>query len=358
MLTKVEPADFPEPRYRYMCAKGLCTPKLVYHPDRLKYPMKRVGERGEGKWQRISWDEALDTIAGKLKDIPAKYGRESVAVLTAGGPFPSQWRHFLRPEVGQRPSGVPSSVPLGVTNAGQGCADRPVFGDRRADHYLMDHENPRMFVYWGCNIVETAAWRYHRFREAREKGAKMVVISPIFTPTAAKADEWIPIRPGTDAALALGMINIIMSEGLCDEAFLLEYTVGPFLVRGDNGLFLRDSTGKYMVWDTKTNKPQTYDTPKVAPALRGSYKVEGIECKTAFQLLAELVEQYPVERASEITEVPPDAIRRLALDYATLKPVISDRGFGLQRGFHGDLAHRAISTLAAVTGNINLKIPE
>ena len=79
VLTKVEPADFPEPEYRHACLKALCTPKLVYHPDRLKYPMKRVGERGEGKWQRISWEEALDTIAGKLTDIWERYDSEAVA---------------------------------------------------------------------------------------------------------------------------------------------------------------------------------------------------------------------------------------------------------------------------------------
>ena len=80
VLVKVEPADFPEREYRHICARGLATPKLVYHPDRLKYPQKRVGARGEGKWKRISWDEALDTIAGKLNDIKAKYGPEYVGL--------------------------------------------------------------------------------------------------------------------------------------------------------------------------------------------------------------------------------------------------------------------------------------
>jgi anaerobic selenocysteine-containing dehydrogenase len=176
---------------------------------------------------------------------------------------------------------------------------------------------------------------------------------------------YIPIRPGTDAALVLGMINVIVGEGLCDEAFTTKYTVGPFLVRSDNGLFLRegdiipgDSTNKYIVWDTKTNKPQPYDAPGVMPALRGSYTAKGIECKPAFQLLIELAKQYPLERTSEITEVAPDAIRSLALNYATRRPVVSDKGLGSQRTFHGHLSHRAITTLAAVTGNINIKRPQ
>ena len=82
LLTKVEPADFPEPRFRHICLRGLSTIKLVYHPDRLKYPMRRVGQRGEGRWQRISWDEALDTIASKFKEIGGKYGYESIALAT------------------------------------------------------------------------------------------------------------------------------------------------------------------------------------------------------------------------------------------------------------------------------------
>lgn len=220
-------------------------------------------------------------------------------------------------------------------------------------------------VFWGSNIVETWPVRYHHpTRPAKEKGAKMVAINPIFNPTAANSDEWLPIRHGTDTALALGMINMIISEGLQDEAFIIEHTVGPFLVRSDNGLFLRKKdlssveSGKYTVWDTKTNQPQPYDQSGVIPALKGSYRVDGVECKPAFELLAEMVKQYTLEKVSGITEITPDAIRRLALDYATLKPAVSERGIGLSRTYYGDLMFRAISTLAAITGNICLKKAE
>ena len=359
VLTKVEPADYPDPKYRYACRKALCSPKLVYHPDRLKYPLKRAGERGEGKWQRISWDEALDTIASRLKDIAARYGPESVAYLCGGFGVPTGARF-----IGRRFASVTGGTwvtEYGFMTAAQCCADVLNFGKNWSVPYLELHDDPRLCVLWGGNSVETFPQRYRqRTRPAREKGAKMVVINPLFNATAAKADEWIPIRPGTDAALALGMINVIMSEGLCDEAFITDHTVGPFLVRGDNGLFLREEnipSGKYIIWDTKTNKPQTYDTPGVAPALRGSYRVDGMECKPALQLLAELAEQYPLEKTAEITEVAPDVIRRLALDYANRRPVISEKGVGIQRQFYGDLTYRAITALAAITGNICLKKP-
>lgn len=363
VLTKVEPAEFPEPGYRFACRGSLCSPRVVYHPDRLKYPLKRTGKRGEGKWQRITWDEALDTIASRLKDIAAKYGPESVAYLNGGITLPAGGVF-----IGQRFASVSGATwvsPQACAMAAQICADTLSTGVRFSDPYHCDHENPGLFVYWGSNVVASFPMRYRRrVRPARERGAKVVVINPLFTATAAKADQWIPIRPGTDTALALGMINVVVSEGLCDEAFLIKHTVGPFLVRSDNGLFMRgelssgDSTGKYMVWDTKTNTPQAYDTPEAAPALRGSYRVDGIECKPAFQLLAELVEQYPLDKVSEITEIAPDVIRNLALDYTTLGPVVSERGMSLNRTFYGDLTYRAITTLAAVTGNLRLKRPE
>ncbi len=363
VLTKVEPADFPEPEYRYCCHKSLYTPKLVYHPDRLKYPLKRIGERGEGKWQRISWDEALDIISSKLKDIGERYGPESVAYLLNGGISLPCGGFFSGQRWASASGGTHVSL-VGIGDAALPCASMVSFGMPMMENYFTDFEEPGLYVTWGVNIVETSGYKYRRFREAKERGVRTVYIDPRFTPTAAKSDEWIPIRPGTDAALALGMINIILSEGLSDEPFLTEYTNGPFLVRCDNSLFLREKhtssgekTSKYMIWDTKTNKPQPYNATGVTPTLRGSYTIDGMECKPAFQLLAELVGQYSLERTSEITEVAPDAIRRLAIDYATRKPVITDKGMGGQRTFHGDLSHRAINTLAAVTGNISMIPP-
>lgn len=384
ILTKVEPADFPESKYRFACRRALATPKLVHHPDRLKYPMKRVGERGEGKWERITWDEALDTITSKFKDIAAKYGPESVAMLCGALGLPGGPRF-----IGRRFAnaiGATWVTEYAAMTAAQCCADLVNYGKRWSVPYLEDFEDPRMWVIWGGNSVETWPWKYRQsIMPAREKGARMVAINPLFTSTAAKADEWVPIRVGTDTALALGMVNIIVKEGLYDEAFLLNHTDAPFLVRDDNGLFMKDeqspaggandkhvagdtgfdvakkveytlgSSGKNIVWDTKTNKPQVFDAPGITPAMKGSYTVNGIKCRPVFQLLAEIVEQYPLEKTSEITEVSPEVIRKLAHDYATLKPVVSERGIGLQRQFHGDLTYRAITTLAAVTGNINLK---
>jgi molybdopterin-containing oxidoreductase family molybdopterin binding subunit len=198
----------------------------------------------------------------------------------------------------------------------------------------------------------------------KKEGCRLIVIDPRLTTTASRADEYIPIRPGTDGALALAMIHVVLEQGLQDEGFIVENTVGPLLVRSDNGLFLRESNliqdgseQRFMVFDKDTGRAQPWDTPGVTPALTGDYSIGGTECRPAYQLLADMVKEYSPEKVSEITDVPRQVIRRLATSYATQKPSCIYRGMGMQRSFYADLAWRAINTLAAITGNINLKRP-
>jgi len=354
VLTKVEPADMPNPKHRHICARGLASMKLVYHPDRLKYPMKRVGERGEGKWERISWDEALDTIAARLKEISDRYGSRSLLWATAGmGGLDMTYTSFAGLCKGTMASLV------GFGDAAGPCADMANFGTFWGEGHLADFEDPGMCVIWGSNIAETQPPTMLQVRNAREKGTRVVAIDPRFTASASKADVYIPIRPGTDSALALGMIHIILDEGLHDRRFITDHTVGPYLVNSQTGRFLKEkdvvpdgSDQRYMVWDRKTGTPCPHDSSEIDPALTGIYTVAGFECRPAFQLLADLAQTYSPTKVSEITEVPADTIRNLALDYARRKPVATYRGMGMQRTFHGDLTFRAINALAAVTGNL------
>jgi len=358
VLTKIEPADFPEPKYRHICARGLASMKLVYHPDRLKYPLKRVGERGEGKWQRISWDEALETIATRLKETRERYGSRSLMWATSGtGGLDMAYISFAGCCEGTFASLV------GFGDAAGPCGDTASFGALWGEGYLVNFEKPGLCVLWGSNPAETQPFGIRMIRDARERGARVVAIDPRFTASAAKADEYIPIRPGTDAALALGMIHVILEQDLHDRSFIIDNTVGPFLVNSQTGLFLRErdvvpsSSEKYMVWDTAADEARPYDAPGVVPALTGVYRVGSVECRPSFQLLVDLAARYPPEKASEVTEVPPDTIRSLALDYAQRRPVACYRGMGMQRTFHGDLAFRAINTLAAITGNLQPVAP-
>jgi len=356
VLVKIEPGDFPATSH--VCARGLSAAKLVYHPDRLKHPVKRLGARGEGKWQRISWEEALDTIALRLKEIGDRYGSSSLAWVATGV---AAFSNLATVGFAGACQGT-FILPAGFGDAAGPCADQACYGAPMwfGESYTMHFDHPAFCLMWGNNSAETEPFKWRRIRDAKERGARLVVIDPRFTTSACKADEYIPIRPGTDAALALGMMNVILDRGLHDTSFITDHTVGPLLVRSDNGLFLREKdigpgeSENYIVWDTRTKAPQSYGMPDVAPALTGIYTVKGVECKPALRLLAELAQEYPPDRASEITGVPADTITRLAVEYATTRPAASFRGMGCTRGsFHGDLSFRAINTLAAITGNIS-----
>ena len=302
--------------------------------------MKRMGERGEGKWQRISWDEALDTIATRIRGMSEKHGPTSMGWITNEG-------KILSGPIYQRLASTWGGTvvsTLGPGDAAGPCADITSYGAivcyAELGGYTANFKDPQMFFAWGSNLAEITVPYYRKMMSAKAQGAKIVVIDPRFTPTAAKADEYLPIRPGTDAALALGMINVVINRELYDESFVIQYTVGPLLVRSDNGLFLREkdidsgeSNGNYIVWDKKTNQFKKHDEQGTIPALKGSYTINGITCKPAFHLLAELAAQYPLETTSQITDLDPDAIEKLAVDYATRRPVACYRGWGLHALF-------------------------
>jgi len=360
VITRIVPADFPNRIDRGACSKGLATYQLVYHPDRLRYPLKRIGERGEGKWQRLSWEEALGSLSTKLQGIAQRYGSTSIAWgapdlpgLTGGG--------YSR--LASLTKGTWISW-WGFGDAAAPCADIATFGWLMGEGHLSLVRDPKFSIVWGYNPAVTSFPRMRRIMEDKKKGCQVVVIDPCFTATAARADEYMPIRPGTDGALALAMIQVVLEQGLQDEGSIAENTVGPFLVRSDSGLFLRESDliqggrqQRFMVFDKNTNRPQPCDTLGLTPTLTGVYSLAGIDCRPAYQLLADMVREYTPERVAEITGVPAEVIRRLATSYATQKPASIHRGMGMQRTFYGDLACRAINTLAAITGNIHLKRP-
>jgi anaerobic selenocysteine-containing dehydrogenase len=357
VISKVSPAEFPDRIDRGACAKGLATPQLVYHPDRLRHPLKRVGERGEDKWQQISWEEALNSISAKFQDLSQRYGSTSIA-----------WINGLEDIQGAGYSRLASLTKgtwvdlLGFGDAAGPCADIATFGRLWGDAHLTQIEDPKLSIAWGYNPAETDYRRMRRIMADKKKGCRLIVIDPRLTPTALRADEYICIRPGTDGALALAMIHIVLEQGLQDDRFIAENTVGPLLVRDDNGLFLRESDliqggseQRFMVFDKDIGRAQLWDSPGVTPALTGEYSVAGKKCRPAYQLLADMVKEYTPEKASEITDIPPQVILHLATSYATQKPSCIYRGMGMQRSFYGDLAWRAINTLAAITGSINVE---
>ena len=280
-----------------MCPKGRAGIEQLYHPDRLTYPMKRAGERGGGRWERISWDTALDIIAGKIEELRAAYGVESVAVGTGTGRH--HFAHVIRfaNALGTpnwcEPGTAQCFIPRIVTGV-------MTYGDLPVCDYYGD-VNPACVLAWGHNPVVSGpdGEIQFRVRDCLARGAKLIVVDPRRTAMAERADLWLQIRPGTDAALALGMLHVIVEEGLEDRAFVERWTVG-------------------------------------------------------FDRLAERLLAYPPERVADITWVPADAIREAARLFARTKPAALEWGVALEQTPNCLQTVRAVGLLPALTGNVDV----
>lgn len=308
------------------CLRGRSIRRRINHPDRLNYPMKRVGKRGEGKFVRISWEEALDTIAGNLKRIVKDYGNEAVYInyssgivggnMTRSSPTASPVMRLMNCYGG-------SLNQYGTYSTAQiACAMPYTYGSNDGNS-TSDIENSKLVVMFGNNPAETrmsGGGITYYLEQARERSnARMIVIDPRYTDTAAgREDEWIPIRPGTDAALVAGIAWVLINENLVDQPFLDKYCVG---------------------YDEKT-------LPADAPA-NGHYKAyilgEGDDgtAKTP-------------QWASRITGIPVDRIIKLAREIGSTKPAYICQGWGPQRQANGELSARAIAMLPILTGNVGI----
>lgn len=367
-MVKVEADDFADPRYhKNACLRPLASMRWVYSPDRLKYPMKRVGNRGEGKWQRITWDEALDTIASKLTEIKNKYGEKAVHIRGSSSStngqlmraLPQRFSALWGPSVTKARGVIDANLPVATA-----LVTGTVYGS--VAHSPLDWRNSKLIVIWGENPAETDMRDMTHLLDARDAGAKLVLISPFFDPTAAKVDEFIPVFPATDAALALSLANVIIERGLYDEDFVSKFTNLPLLVRQDNKKFLRESdvtsggdAKKYMLWDSKTNAAVAIgvgvnEIKGVTPTLLGSFTIGNFACKTAFQLLKERAAQYPPEKAATLTKVRTEQIKSFAAEYATTKPVYTKISHGSARTYQGPGIVRSQFYIAALTGNIGI----
>lgn len=308
------------------CLRGRSIRRRINHPDRLNYPMKRVGKRGEGKFERITWDEALDTIAASLKDVVANYGNEAVYInyssgivggnITRSSPYASLVARLMNCYGGLLSHyGTYSTAQIA-------CAMPYTYGSNDGNS-TSDIENTKLVVMFGNNPAETrmsGGGITYYLEQARERSnARMIVIDPRYTDTAAgREDEWIPIRPGTDAALVAGIAWVLIDENLVDQPFLDKYCVG---------------------YDEKT-------LPEGAPS-NGHYKAyilgqgDDHTAKTP-------------EWASRITGIPADRIVKLAREIGSAKPAYICQGWGPQRQANGELTSRAIAMLPILTGNVGI----
>jgi len=367
-ISQIEPASFPRPEYdKRICLMGMSRLEYQYHRDRLLTPLRRTGPRGGGKWERITWDEAFDLLARKLGEIAERYGSRAVAFFSgsgAGGVLTKGALYRFAALFGgtaNRPGGVDYGVPKGLEYT-FGVPASTYFGP--GGHEYADAVNSRLILLWGGNDAETRCVDSPFLQEARRRGARVVCIDPNRTVTAKRADSWISLRPGTDGALALSLLGEILALGLQSSSFLGVHTNAPFLVREDTGRFLRHNdvigagSESCMVWDPQSRTAVPLGQAR-EPSLAGRYPArlaggETVHCVPALQLLRDLTEEFPPERAAQITEVPAQTIRDLAREFATRKPSSIRLGYGVDRWYYSDYTARAVAALAIATGNIGV----
>lgn len=276
-----------------LCIRGYSSLELLDNPKRLQYPMKRVGKKGEGKWQRITWDEALKITGEKLLESKSKYGAESVVFIGGAAKIYAD-RLLMR---FANVFGTPNISTMAHT-----CFMPRVQGAMMTYGFksTSDYEHPSAcIVSWGLNTQISAIGEYNKTIEAVEKGAKLIVIDPVETPLARKAAIWMRLRPSSDLALALGMINVIINEDLHDKGFVEKWTIG-------------------------------------------------------FAELKQHVQDYSPEEVEKITWVPAETIKQAARLYATTKPGCIGWGNGVDTCSNNFQTARAISILRSITGNLGV----
>ncbi len=372
ITTLIQSADYPEKSYNPRgCLRGLSMMNLVYGKDRVKYPLIRTGERGSGEFRKASWEEALDYAAEKLKNIMEKYGPEAVG-LTVQVPGTG----YVHKGAFVRMAGLAHwSIHHGYDQNGDLPMFWPMtFGVQTEELESLEWPNARYTMVFGSNLIQTRLPDAHHLIEAKKNG-KLVVFDPDYCSTAAKADEWVPLKPDTDAAMGLGMAKVIIDRKLYDENFLKDFTDMPILVRKDTGKRVRAKEVKDLVSQAEKRKIPDYrdlfvihtekgfeilNPERLDPSgaeLEGEYQVElvdgrKVEVRTVFSEFRESLKEYTLDKVSSITEAPAEQIERVAIEAATNKPLHIIYGASNYQWYNGDLKGRALSLLPVLTGSI------
>lgn len=322
VITRLDADDRPDtvaaPQLR-ACVRGRAYLRRQYHPDRLQYPMKRVGERGEGKFVRISWDEALDTVAGQIRRVKETYGNSALFV-----PYGTGSQNQLNGSATARRLMNLYGGCLGIDNSYSSAATTKatpyVYGTLTTGNQRQDWLNSKYILMWGWNPAEMRDGTNSDFfvKLARQNGARVVCIDPRHSLSASGlADEWIPIRPGTDAAMMGAMAYVMITEKLYDAEFVRTHCVG-------------------------------FDSTQMPPG------AESAESYSDYILgVRDGILKTP-EWAETITAVPRRTIARIAREYAMTKPGVLYQGLGMQRRAYGETAVIAGCVLAAITGNVGI----
>ncbi len=356
------------------CQKGACYTEVMYGPSRLTVPMKRVGERGDGKWERITWDQAICEIAEKIVDISDKYGSNSIVHdmgphFDMGATQASRLRFF---------SMLGAALPddwaeIGDLNIGATLTfGMPHVGGSSDEWFLSD-----FLVVWMMNPSVTQIPDAHFLYEAKYNGSELVVIDPIYSATAIRADLWVPPKAGTDAALALAVARHIWETDRIDLPYVREQTDFPILVRMDTGAFLRENDlqeggrdNVLYMWDPTKQEPVVAPgcegadgVSKIAladgfvPPIEGLFQVrlhtgEDVALAPVGALMREMLDGWTFEKAAEVTELSVEMIERFAEGFASAKRPMILSSWGSNRYLHSDLMNRAKILCLSLRGAI------
>ena len=361
-------ADYPCEEYNPRgCLRGMSMTHLIYGPDRVKTPLIRTGERGEGKWRKASWDEALDHIADKMRAIIETHGPESMLLFN----------QVVGTGYVHKGAQVRMAALLGMTfataydyNGDIAMGFTHTLGIDSVECETKSWGHAKTAILWSSNVFQTRIpdAKFLTQHAKQRNNAQIVCIDPRCSQTAKGADLWVPIHPGTDGALALAMCHVLLTDDLVDWDFVRTFTDFPTLIRADDGRRVRASDlglgtdAQFVVWDEATDQPYVLpmDTLKlpegVRPAIRGTrrLRIAGTEVAVTpvFQILEDAImrPEYEPDTVAKITDVPADTIRKLARDYATQRPSSIIIGMGVNHRLHGDLAIRSILLLSALVG--------
>jgi anaerobic selenocysteine-containing dehydrogenase len=365
-------ADPDHPNGGVFCLKGKAAPELVYHPDRLNYPLKRTRPKSDADpgWQMVGWDEALDDIAARLSSIRDRFGARAVALAkgTGGGTSVSDAERWLSRFLCSY--GSPNWVTTThVCNWHKDTGFSYTFG---VEIPTPDVAHSGVFLLWGHNPSSTSLILAHDIVAARKRGMKIVAVDPRRVGIAAQADVLLQVRPGTDGALALAMIDVAIKDKLYDEEFVRHWSNGSFLIRADSGAVLTEadlspqgSREQFVAWDEIADAPVIYDASSGSferqtnrVALFGEFRVAArdgskISCVPAFASLAKLVALYAPESSAAITSVPAEKVRQAVQILAANRPVSMFMHNGVGQHTNATQTSRAIATFYALFGDFD-----
>jgi DMSO reductase family type II enzyme molybdopterin subunit len=357
----------PDPNPRG-CQKGACFSERMYDPGRVKYPLKRVGPRGSGRWKRISWDEAIGEVADAMLDTIEQDGSDRViwelgplyteGTMTAG---------HQRLSVLMDSTNLDMNTEIGDGHRGAAETFGKISFERSADDYFYSD----LILIWGSNPLYTQIPNAHFLTEARYKGARVVCIAPDYNASSVHADFYVPVKPGTDAALGLSVAQVLVEEDLIDRDFLVEQTDMPLLVREDTHRLLRSADLKRGGSDEELyfqdRKRGVLPAPRrnlrldgLEPELEGRFEVtlkdgSPVGVRTVFSLLRERLSGYRPEAATRSCGTPPALIRRLARAIGRAQAASMVTTSNMAKYYHGNLIERTQALVFALSGNYGKK---